>query len=158
MHVSRRRIAFAQGSLVVAGMLLAAACARHEANPAFRRSISIGDRGISVPLPPPSLTAEPEQEVDVEADAIGDDPVLAGTVVHVEDVLGEGIAELELAADAERFVVEGVLVDLRANCLEVWLVAPDGRESDHALVHAVIVPDDDDEDSLESIVTVAGCE
>ena len=152
------RIAFATGSLVVAGMLLASACARHEADPAFRRSVFIGDRGISVPLPPPSLTAEPEQEVEVEADAVGDDPVLAGTVVHVEDVMGEGFAELELAADTETFVVEGLVVDLRANCLELWLVAPDGRESQHALVHAVIVPDDDDEDTLESVATVVGCE
>jgi len=151
-------MAFAQGSLVVAGVLLASACARHDAEPAFRRSVSIGDRGISVPLPPPSLTAEPVQDVDVEAHAVGDDPVLAGTMVHVEDVMGEGVAELELAADVEQFVVEELRVDLRANCLELWLVAPDGRESEHVLVHAEIVADDDDEDELESVATIPGCD
>lgn len=141
----------------LAGLLLGA-CAHHEAEPAFRRTVFIGDRGISVPLPPPSLTAEPEQDVDVDAQALGEDPVLAGTMAHVEDVVGGGTAELELTADAQHFTIEGLPVDLTDNCLELWLVAPDGREGDRILVHAVIVADDDDEDTLESISTVSGCD
>ncbi len=139
-------------------LLLAGACAQHEADPAFRRTVFIGDRGISVPLPPPSLTDAPQQDVDVDAQALGDDPVLAGTIAHVEDLAGGGTAELELPADAHQFRIEGLPVDLTDNCLEFWLVAPDGREGEPALVHAVIVPDDDDEDTLESIATIAGCE
>ncbi|HET6582216.1 MAG TPA: hypothetical protein VFG69_02190 [Nannocystaceae bacterium] len=146
--------------------MVAAACARHEAGAAFRRTVFIGDRGISVPLPPPSLIDAPKQEVDVHADALGDDPVLAGTVAHVEDAMGEGVDQLELAADAQQFVIEALPVDLTANCLELWLVAPDGRESAHALVHAEIalVPDgegdvaDDDDASDELVVTVPGCD
>ena len=57
-------------------------------------------------------------------------------------------------------------VDLTANCLELWLVAPDGREGPRALVHAeiVLVPDgegdveDDDADDDEIVVTVPGCD
>lgn len=147
----------ARGLLLV-GVVLGTACAQHEASSAFRRTVFVGDRGISVPLPPPSLIDAPKQDVDVHADALGDDPVLAGTVAHVEDAMGESADELELAADAHAFVIEGLSIDLTQNCLELWLVAPDGRESQHVLVHAVIVPDDDDADALETISTVPGCD
>jgi hypothetical protein len=141
----------------LAGLLLAGACAPHEAEPAFRRTVFIDDRGISVPLPPPSLVDAPQQDVDVDAQALGEDPVLAGTMAHVEDMMGDGTAELELPEGAQHFTIEGLPVDLTDNCLELWLVAPDGREGEHVVVHAEIVPDDDDEDTLESIATKSGC-
>ena len=166
MHVSRRRFELSARGLLLVGGLATLACAHHEATSAFRRSVYIADRGISVPLPPPSLIDQPKQDVDVDCDALGDDPVLAGTVAHVEDVMGEGAEELELAAGTQEFVIAKLPVDLTANCLELWLVAPDGREGPRALVHAeiVLVPDgegdveDDDDDDDEIVVTVAGCE
>jgi hypothetical protein len=140
-----------RGVLLLAGVVLASACAQHHAAAAFRRSVFIGDRGISVPLPPPSFVDASEQDVDVEGEVVGDDPVLAGTLVHVEDLHGDGVGEVELAAGATSFTIEGVGIDLTANCLELWLVAPDGREGDRVLVHAEIV-------GPQEIETVLGCE
>jgi len=146
--VSRRLLRIAP--LLVLGTLVLG-CARHDAAPAFRRALLIDDRGISVPLPPPSLVDEPVQEVDVDAQSMGEDRILAGTVAHVVDVLGDATLQVELDADAEHFELQGLIVDLRENCLELWLVAPDGRESSHVFVHASIA-------SETEIETVVGCD
>lgn len=130
---------------------LAVGCARHDAEPAFRRALLIDDRGISVPLPPPSLYDAPMQDVDVDAQSMGEDPVLAGTVAHASDMFGEATLAIELAGDDEHVELQGLAVDLRENCIELWLVAPDGRESDRTFAHARIV-------SATEIETVLGCD
>lgn len=135
----------------VCAFAVLAACTVHEPRPAFRRGVFVDDRGISVPLPPPSLAAEPEQEVDVEGQLPGEDPLEAGTILHIEDTDGTSVSSTEVDVDEEGFVVEGFLIDLTANCLELWLETPDGRESEHVQVHAVIVDDND-------IRTDPGCE
>ncbi len=137
-------------SRILVGLLVVAACSPHEARSAFRRSLSIDDRGISVPLPPPSLLDAPKQDVDISGSSDGPDALVAGTVVHVEDAEGAGHAELKLAADQRSFVIEGIAVDLRANCLELWLVTPDGRESEHTFVSAAIA-------GPQEVATSVGC-
>lgn len=122
-------------------LALAAGCVAHEARPAFRRGILVDDRGISVPLPPPSLADEPYQEVDVEGTVPGDDTLSAGTKLHVEDLDGDAGTSVEVNPTTESFKLQGVWIDLTANCLELWLEAPDGRESERTHVRAVIVSD-----------------
>lgn len=137
-------------SRILVGALVLAACTTHDVRPAFRRSLGIDDRGISVPLPPPSLLDAPKQDVDVAGYSHGPDEIVAGTVVHVEDTTGTAVGELELAAGQRDFVVEGLAVDLRDVCLELWLVAPDGAESEHLFVSAEITAE-------QAIVTSIGC-
>ncbi len=138
---------FALAALAAAAVV--PACASHEWKPVFRRAIVFDDRGISLPLPPPSLTADPEQDVDVHGVAQGDDPLPADARVHLLDV--DGVADVEVELDADGgFTAAGVPLDLRANCLEVWIESSAG-ESDHVLVHAEITGE-------TTITTVLGCE
>ncbi|MBX7082857.1 MAG: hypothetical protein K1X88_26870 [Nannocystaceae bacterium] len=139
-------------SLTLAALAAAAvvpACASHEWKPVFRRAIVFDDRGISLPLPPPSLTADPEQEVDVHGVAQGDDPLPADARVRMLDV--DGTADVEVELDAEGgFTAAAVPLDLRANCLEVWIDS-EGGESEHVFVHAEITGE-------TTITTVLGCD
>ena len=134
-------------ALVLAGAVVLAACARHEVRPAFRQGVFIDDRGISVPLPPPSLFEAPKQSVDIDVEVEGDElPV--GTELTVVD--NDGDAEQTVILDGELAVkLEGLEIDLTANCLELWLTDGD-RESDHALFHAEIADD-------QTIETKPGC-
>lgn len=143
VHRIRRSVALALTVLVGA-----AACATHEAKPAFRRGLAFGDRGISVPLPPPSLIDVP---VEVDGTTEGKDPVIAGTKLVIEDIEGDAYAELTLDAGATTFHVKDLEVDLDAHCFEAWLETPDGRESKHFLIHGVLVDD-------ETFETVEGCD
>jgi len=136
MFMSRRITA-------VCVLAVIAACTVHEPRPAFRRGVFVDDRGISVPLPPPSFMAEPEQEVDVEGQVPGEDPLEPGTILHIEDLDGTSVSSTEVDVDEQGFVVEAFFIDLTANCLELWLESPDGRESERVQVHAVIVDDRD---------------
>jgi hypothetical protein len=136
---------------LVAFSMTAAACAVHEPVPVFRSGVFVSDRGISVPLPPPSLTSNPKQKVDVEGSVAGEDEVVDGTVLHVIDNRGDGDVSVELPAGAESFAVS-VDIDVSDSCLEMWLVAPDGAESDRSLVSTQIAQDD------QSVDTVQGCD
>jgi len=138
--VNCRRIAVLALATLGAG-LASLACATHEASPAFRRALLFDDRGISVPLPPPSLIDQPEQEVDLEGGTAGKDRIAAGTKLYVEDIDGDAHAMIELAEGATSFSVDGLSVDLRAHCFEVWLESPDGRETEHFHVRAHITSD-----------------
>jgi hypothetical protein len=113
------------GALVVS-CGLALACAAHPGEPVMRSGIFIPERGIAVPVPPPSLTSEPEVDADIcgEIVEIGFDD---GTEVHLYDsesgyeadvpAISEGYPFEDTAHD---FCFEGVPVDLTANCLEFW--------------------------------------
>ncbi len=130
----------------------ASACAVHDAEPAFRATVLIDGRGISIPLPPPSLTAEPQQEVELEGEVIGLDEDGDGLVVRVLEDIGGTDKDVPLAADDSTFVVQGVNLDLTDNCLEVWLEGDDGRQGEHRFYQAVI------DESDESVSIVEGCE
>ena len=95
----------------------------HEAAPAFRRIVVIGERGISIPLPPPSVLA------DVSGTLEGEDPVVPGTVLYLQDARGNADLELDVEVGASEFQLGGVALDPTDNCLTLWLEAP-GEEGE----------------------------
>ena len=115
---------------------LASACATHEAGPAFRRAVFFGDRGISLPLPPPSLVDAPEQDVDLDGTVEGDGVLPADARVHVEDLEGDASAVVTIDA-YDRFSVRGLRIDVTHHCLEVWIAGEQG-EGEHVFVQARI--------------------
>jgi len=119
----------------------------------FQRSLTIDGRGISVPLPPPSLYDAPKQSVDVVVMLDGEGDLSPGSELHIVDNEGElsHMVELDDASSGQSQTIEGLAVDLTLNCLELWLVDGD-YESEHALYRAQIADDG------QSIETVAGCE
>jgi len=129
-----------------------AACAVHEAEPAFRASVLIDDRGISIPLPPPSLYDEPEQEVEVEGEIVGLDEAGEALVLRIVDNSGQADLDVPLAAGTTHFFAEGLAIDLTDNCLEAWLEDAAGSEGEHQLFHAAI------QNSGEAVVVVEGCD
>lgn len=79
----------------------------------------IGDRGISVPVPPPSLTAAPQQEVDVDGE-LGDPNSEPNTIVTLWVYGGPEDKGYQIVADPDgTFHFSGVLIDLTDNCIEV---------------------------------------
>jgi hypothetical protein len=102
----------------------------------------IAETGISVPVPPPSLRAEPVQFVAVEG-TIGIAEPVPGTMVYMY----EGTSErgyFVRADEAGGFVFEGVELDLTDNCVEVWHEEPGayGKKSSHSYFVAAIAEDD----------------
>ena len=121
-------------------LLAFAGCAQHESRPAFRTSLRISDRGISIPLPPPSLLEEPNQAVDVEGEIVGEDALSTAAVAHVMDLQGGEALSVDVPAGADSFVAQGLPVDLTDNCLELWLSTDDG-DSEHAFYSATVAED-----------------
>lgn len=134
--------------VAVAG-LCASACAQHGVRPAFRSAIVVDERGIFVPLPPPSFTAAPIQNVQLRAEIVGLDPIEVGTIAYVVDERGPAEVEVLLEEDAVTFSAE-LEIDLRDHCLQAWLVAPDGAVSEIHRVHAEVIDD-------RELETLAGC-
>jgi hypothetical protein len=143
------RSAFAGFVLSTLGLV---ACAAHEAEPAFRASVLIGDRGISIPLPPPSLVDEPEQDVDVEGEVLGAGEAAGGLVVRIVDQAGGAELDVPLVDGSTAFHGEGLAIDLSDNCLELWLVDADGRGGERTQYTAII------DASGQSIEAVEGCD
>lgn len=139
----------------VAGLVLSTlglgACATHEPQPAFRASVLIDDRGISIPLPPPSLVDDPEQEVDVEGEVVGATSSLDGFVVRIVDHVGGADLDVPLEEGSHGFHGSGLLIDLTDNCLEVWLEDAGGHEGERTEVHAII------DASGQAVEVVDGC-
>jgi hypothetical protein len=130
-------------------------CVAHPARPAFRASVWIGDRGISIPLPPPSILKAPKQKVDVEGELVGDEPVVGDVLAHVVDLRGDATAAVSVAAGETAFLAEGLEIDLTDYCLEVWLEGEDGTEGEHALFSALVVVL---EDGTEAVEVSQGCD
>lgn len=129
------------------------ACVSHDPEPAFRASVLIDDRGISIPLPPPSLVDEPEQEVDVEGEVIGlHEEAAAGLTVRIVDSMGGSELDVPLEDGSSAFRGEGLAIDLRDNCIELWLVGADGREGERAQYQAVI------DESGTAVAVIEGCD
>lgn len=136
-----RRIASLVGLLVMAG-----ACNDPAPVQAYRSAVLIGDRGISIPLPPPSVLAAPEQQVEVHGEV--DRDVGEGAEVRIVDTAGGD--EASVPADGLSFTAT-LEVDLTQTCLEAWVVDPDGDPGEHRF-YSTSIEDDD------SIRVVAGCD
>lgn len=136
--------------LVIVTLALGA-CVSHQPEPAFRASVLVDDRGISIPLPPPSLIDEPEQEVDVEGEVIGLPDDASGLTVRIVDAEGGAELDVPLPDGESTFHAEGLAIDLSQHCLELWLVDEDGREGERTQYHAII------DEAGTSISVVEGC-
>lgn len=113
----------------------------------------IDEHGISVPVPPPSLTAAPRQTVDVEGD-VNDPDFEPGTKVSLvvysaADTDQDVEYRVDAAADGTFAIKDRVLLDLTDNCIEVWYERPGsfGSQSVSSFYRAAIGDDD------QSIVT-----
>lgn len=145
-----RPVHHAFAGLVLSSLL--AGCVQHDPEPAFRAAVFLGDRGISIPLPPPSLVDEPEQEVDVEGEVLGLHEQADGLVVRIVDQAGGAELEAPLVEGSSSFRAEGLPIDLSDNCIELWLVDADGREGERAQYQALI------DESGQSIEVSEGCD
>jgi len=113
---------------------------------AHRSAVVIGDRGISIPLPPPSVLEAPQQEVEVHGQLDGAVP--DGAEVRIVDT--EGGAEASVPAEGGAFTAS-LEVDLSSACLEAWVIDADGSEGERRYYSTRIEPDD-------SILVVEGCD
>lgn len=131
---------------VLAFGLLVAGCNDHSPVQAHRSAVLIGDRGISIPLPPPSVLQAPQQTIEVHGDldgAIGD-----GAEVRIVD--NEGGDEASVAVERGSFIAE-LDVDLTRVCLEAWVIDAEGIEGERRYYSTRIESDD-------AILVVSGCE
>ena len=113
---------------------------------AHRSAVLIGDRGISIPLPPPSVLEAPQQEVEVHGQLDG--AVAEGAEVRIVDI--EGGAEASVPAEDGAFTAS-LELDLSAACLEAWVVDADGAAGERRTYSTRIEPDD-------TVLVVAGCD
>ena len=99
-------------------------------------------RGISVPIPPPSLTAEPVQEVDIEGSTNLMNPVPQTLIYLYEHRTDQGY--FVFADDTGDFSFTEVKLDLTNNCMQVWFEEPgeDGKTSEDGFYQASIAEDD----------------
>lgn len=102
----------------------------------------IDEHGISVPVPPPSLTAAPVQFVEISGSLGISMPKDMTRAYLFEGTSGRGY--FVYPDDVGNFLFEGVELDLNDNCLEVWYEEPgeDGRSSEHSFFVASIAADD----------------
>lgn len=113
----------------------------------------IGDRGISVPVPPPSLKLAPVQRVDIEGE-IGAAAGEPGTRVFLQETERGLDGRVDMPEDDGSFFFEGVELDLTDNCIEVWTEDGDGNDSVHSFFRASI---DDDDQSVLTEQLFNGC-
>jgi hypothetical protein len=126
--------------------LLATACNDPAPVQAHRSAVLIGDRGISIPLPPPSVLQAPQQEVEVHGQLEGASD--EGAEVRVVDTVGG--EQASVAAEGGVFTAT-LELDLTTACLEAWVVDAEGSEGERRLYSTQIEAD-------ESILVVPGCE
>lgn len=137
-------------SLLVVGAMAVAACGAGNATgePAVKSRLFITDRGIGVPVPPPSLKDNPKVEARIWGDITDD--FEAGTMVHLAETVSG--FETDVAADAGScdavdgidepcdFLFEDVPVDLADNCFEFWLAG----EADAIAAYRADIEEEDD--------------
>lgn len=100
----------------------------------------IAKRGISVPVPPPSLKLMPVQRVDIEGE-LGMGAVEPDTRVFLNETR-RGLPGQFVFPDGDSFFFEGVEVDLTNNCIEVWTEDAAAEASVHSFYVASIDADD----------------
>ena len=106
-------------------------------------------RGISVPIPPPSLAAEPVQDVDIDGSTNLMDPVPQTLIYLYEHRSDQG--HFVFADDAGDFKFTEIELDLTNNCIQVWFEEPgeDGTRSEDGFYQASIAEDDQAVDFAE---------
>lgn len=139
---------------LASGMVFGTGCNDHPIG-GYDDGPQITERGISVPVPPPSLTAAPVQRVEIEGELGYSNPE-AGTRVFVLDEGGAGSFTFPGADGSFRFEgMNAVEIDLTMNCLEVWSEEPgDGQMSIHSFFRVSI---DEDDQSLVTEQFFSGC-
>jgi hypothetical protein len=136
-------------------LALGTACAPHGLGGGFDDGPQIGEHGISVPVPPPSLTAAPKQLLLIEGELGYSDPEPM-TDVYLFETVSEA-TDWAIARSDGTFVFDpGEPIDLTNNCFEVWSEEPGayGEMSVHSFYRATIAEDD------QTILTVqlfGGC-
>ena len=137
--MSRLAAVFARSALLTS-LVLGTGCNSHlltspDAGP------QIGDRGISVPVPPPSLKLMPVQLVDIEGEigAMAGEP---GVRVFLQETQRGLPGQFVFLEDDGSFFFEGVEVDLTDNCIEVWSEDAEGQSSVRSFYRASIDVDD----------------
>lgn len=133
------------GGLLVC--LWAAGCPEHPVVPVSRVELRIQKRGIFVPLPPPSLRAQPVQQVQLEG-TLEAEHIDFGTVVRVVDTWGE--ADVTVPLGENHAFAATFVADLTENCLDVWAESSEGERLTAMQVRAEIVGEND-------VVAVVGC-
>jgi hypothetical protein len=113
----------------------------------------ISQRGISVPVPPPSLTLMPVQRVDIEGEIDGNAEV-EGTRVFLRETRRGVQGQYVLPEPDRTFFFEGVEVDLTDNCIEVWTEDTEAKSSLHSFFIASI---DVDDQSVVTVQLLGGC-
>ncbi len=130
------------------------ACAVHSVRPVNVFRTVIIARGITIPVPPPSLIAQPVQNTSVWGDVEFElEAESEGTMVAIylhEHVTNQSLsAEVIAPADSFAFDLE---MDHSANCLELWLETADGESSTPVRIHTDIAEDD------QGVEVVDGCD
>jgi len=108
-----------------------------------------GFRGISVPIPPPSLTLAPVQKVDMDGSLNLMDPIPETLVYLYEHRSDQGY--FVFADDAGNFEFTEIEIDLSNNCIQLWFEEPgeDGKISEDGFYRANIAEDDQSVDVEE---------
>jgi hypothetical protein len=160
MFARIRRLVF-----LVAGATALSACGAGNATgePAVKPRLFIKDRGIAVPVPPPSFTEAPEVEAHIWGDI--NDEFQSGTLVHLlETVSGfetdvgadaqscDGVQELDDDESCD-FLFKDVPVDLTDNCFEFWLAG----EADAIAAYRADIGEDDDGEEIPVMVELDTC-
>jgi hypothetical protein len=158
MFARTRRLVF-----LVAAAMTVAACGAGNASgePAVKPRLYITDRGIGVPVPPPSLKDDPKVEAQIWGDITVD--FVTGDTVHLlETVSG---FETDVAADSQScdaedaiedpcdFLFEGVEVDLTDNCLELWLA----DDADAISAYRAAIEEEDDGTEFPVMLELDAC-
>ncbi len=106
-------------------------------------------RGISVPIPPPSLLAAPVQDVDIDGSTNLMEPVPQTLVYLYEHRSNQGY--FVFADDAGDFSFTEIELDLTNNCMQLWFEEPgeDGKTSEDGFYQASIAEDDQSVDFEE---------
>jgi hypothetical protein len=140
-------------SAPLCALLAVAACNPHDVY-GFRSGLWVGDRGIAIPVPPPSLTDAPVQVSRVEGgfDVTAQEGASPPVVVELKDLASGAEASVEVDKLAGDFVIGEIVLDHTDNCLEFRIVLPDGRASDVEQYHTVIEADD------RTVRVVDGCD
>lgn len=114
----------------------------------------IDEHGISVPVPPPSLTAAPVQFVEVTGTLGVSAPKAMTQAFLFEGTTGRGY--FVYAESNGAFLFKGVEMDLTDNCVEIWFEEPgtEGRKSEHSFFVADI---DADDQTVVTMQIASGC-
>ncbi len=134
------------------GITASMACNAHDPK-AVELSVVVDMVGISIPIPPPSLTSAPVQDVDLFGDITGEP---AGARVILHELRGDLEYSSDIAEDG-RFDFAAVTVDLTNNCFAVFVEVEEDGEllTGEAMYYTAEIAEDDQ--SAELVEAPEGC-